>query len=173
MQCAYFVHTSQCTLPTVRVQEQTHCTLPGIVWTQHTYTAEPPAAQATLASICPHVYTAVHIFNVFWWTQHFAQWTLHSFGTHRSHCKVSLLCTQTAQSTQCTQTQCAAKYGGSQQSEHYTFCNAQWALQELGTCHTGKESNAAKILKSPATKVPAASIGDDDHFGNIDDFDIQ
>ena len=53
--CAHFpMHTAHSKVP-----EQTHCTLPGIVWTQHTYTAEPPAAQATLASICPH-YTRVH-----------------------------------------------------------------------------------------------------------------
>ena len=49
---------------------------------------------------------------------------------------------------------------------------ARCALEDLGTCHTGKESNAAKFLKKKPTKVPAASIGDDDHFEE-DDSDIQ
>ena len=33
-----------------------------------------------------------------------------------------------------------------------------------------KESNAAKFLKSSATKVPAASLGDDDDFEDKYDF---
>ena len=40
-----------------------------------------------------------------------------------------------------------------------------------------KESNAAKFLKSSATKVPVASLGDDDDFDKYDfkedDSDIQ